>query len=190
MKYDFDNNKVGIEILNEIFSHGITIEDLYKNFNGVSPVEVQIKKEFETSKSKFIFFASFVITSYNYLIATITITKNFDALMDIDSDGLVTVEDTTACAIAGRVSNGDISEVIISAKDDTLDMLYFEREVANLLKVVRPDTHEARLFLEQIKLLLEDEIIYKDEVHVKETSSSKEAISDTIPIKRVNGIFS
>jgi hypothetical protein len=193
MKYDFDNNKVGIEILNEIFSHGITIEDLYKNFNGVSPVEVQIKKEFETSKSKFIFFASFVMTSYNYLVSTLSITKSFDAFTIIDSEGLVSAEDTIICGIAAHITNGYISEAKVAAEDDSLDMLYFENkpmgEVANLVKIVRPDTHEVRLFLEQVKLLLEDEIIYKDEVRVVKNSVRK-AVRATIPIKRNNGIFS
>lgn len=193
MKYDFDNNKIGMEILNEILSHGITIEDLYKNFNGNDPVEVQIKKEFETSKSKFILDITIVMSSYNYLIATISISKNFDVFTVIDIDGLVSLEETTACAIAGRITNGDISEAMISAKDDTPDMFYFEskgaEDVANLLKVVRPDTHEVRLFLEQVKLLLEDEIIYKDEVRVAENSTRKAARA-TITIKRDNSIFS
>ena len=193
MKYDFDNNRVAIEMLNEILSHGITIEDLYKNFNGNDPVEVQIKKEFETSKSKFILDITIVMNSYNYLIATISISKNFDVFTVIDIDGLVSLEETTACAIAGRITNGDISEAMISAKDDTPDMFYFEskgtEDVANLLKVVRPDTHEPRLFLEQVKLLLEDEIIYKDEVRVVENSVRKAARAN-IAIKRTNSIFS
>ena len=193
MKYDFDNNQVGIEILNAILSHGITIEDLYKNFNGDKPVEAQIKKEFETSKSKFIFFASFSMVSYNYLVSTLSITKSFDAFTIIDSEGLVSAEDTIICGIAGRITNGYISEAKIATEDDSLDMLYFENkpmgEVANLVKLVRPDTHEPRLFLEQVKLLLEDEIIYKDEVRVVENSTRK-AVRANIAIKRTNSIFS
>lgn len=193
MKYDFDNNKVGMEILNEILSHGITIEDLYKNFNGDKPVEVQIKKEFETSKSKFIFFASFIMTSYNYLVSTLSITKSFDAFTIIDSEGLVSAEDTIICGIAGHITNGYISEAKIAAEDDSLDMLYFENkpmgEVANLVKIVRPDTHEVKLFLEQVKLLLEDEIIYKDDVRIVENSVRKAARAN-IAIKRTNSIFS
>jgi hypothetical protein len=190
---DFNAGKVGKDILNEILSHGISIEELYKNIDENEPIEVEVQKEFQTSKSKIILDAIFNIQSFNYIIAILSITRSFEAITDVESGSMIPVEETTSCAIAGRITDGYISEAIISAKDDTPDMLYFEskstEEIGTLLKVVRPDTYEAKLFLEQIKLLLEDETFYKDEIQIKGTSDKK-ADRYSIPIKRNNGIFS